>query len=576
MEMITPIQHPNLQWTDLNSSRELLTPYSQKMVLITQETYIELKSQVNYYKKQHELAKEKIKKLEQKIQEKEGKIKDLKKRVFGKKSEKKSSTKNKKGNRVDSSPRKKGQQKNKKGHGRTNRPNLPIIDDILDLAPEDKKCSCCGLPYTPNPALDEESELIEVKVAAHIRRYHRPAYQPHLNCHCKTTPKVITAPPPDKLIPKGSYDSSFWLEIILGKYYYAQPTHRYLQDLKDQGLPVSPGTVAGGLKKIAPLFTPIMEALYCKQMTEDLFHNDETRWEVFVTLEGKVGTRWYLWVTRSASVIYYCIDPSRSTAVPGAHFAGLQSERAIIVCDRYSVYKKLARLSDPILLAFCWAHVRRDFLDAATSFKNLEPWALQFKELIGQLYHLNSLRLEHYNPHYSMVDQSEQFKTHHEAVKKLLQSMYDIAHNEVSINEQENKDAGRKKLSLAGVQSSSEKQKIKVYRSLINHWDGLTLFLENPLVPLDNNSAENSIRSPVNGRKGYYGSGSIWSAHFAAESFSILQTVALWKLNPRHWLDDYLQACAKNKGQPPRNLDSFIPWKMSPERRDFLSRPKPT
>jgi len=38
---------------------------------------------------------------------------------------------------------------------------------------------------------------------------------------------------------------------------------------------------------------PILEALYCKQMSEGLFHNDETCWEVFVELPGKVGTRWY-------------------------------------------------------------------------------------------------------------------------------------------------------------------------------------------------------------------------------------------------------------------------------------------
>ena len=115
----------------------------------------------------------------------------------------------------------------------------------------------------------------------------------------------------------------------------------------------APGTVAGGLQAIAPLFDPIMEGLYQKQMTETLFHNDETRWEVFVELADKVGTRWYLWVTRSESVVFFVLDPSRSAAVAGAHFAGLQHERVIIVCDRYSAYKKLARLSDAILLAFC-------------------------------------------------------------------------------------------------------------------------------------------------------------------------------------------------------------------------------
>jgi hypothetical protein len=45
------------------------------------------------------------------------------------------------------------------------------------------------------------------------------------------------------LIPRNDYDVSFWVEVILGKYRYGQPTNRYLQDLADQGLPVSPGTV---------------------------------------------------------------------------------------------------------------------------------------------------------------------------------------------------------------------------------------------------------------------------------------------------------------------------------------------
>jgi transposase len=172
--------------------------------------------------------------------------------------------------------------------------------------------------------------VIEVEVKAHIRRYRRQSYTRHPGCRCETTPAIITAPAPPKLIPRSPYAVSFWVEVILGKYRYGQPTHRYLQDLKDQGLPVSPGTVAGGLHTLAPLFEPRRGALYDKQMSEQLFHNDETRWEVFVELEDKVGTRWYLWLTRSASVIFYCLDPSRSAAVPGAHFAGLKHDQVIM------------------------------------------------------------------------------------------------------------------------------------------------------------------------------------------------------------------------------------------------------
>src|SRR5207244_11083167 len=82
-------------------------------------------------------------------------------------------------------------------------------------------------------------------------------------------------------------------------------------ELKYQGLPVAQGTLTDGLQRIAVLFEPVMQALHARQMREKLFHGDETRWEVFAEVEGKTGHRWYLWVTRSASVVYYRMAPGR-------------------------------------------------------------------------------------------------------------------------------------------------------------------------------------------------------------------------------------------------------------------------
>jgi transposase len=379
----------------------------------------------------------------------------------------------------------------------------------------------------------------------------------------------MTAPPPPRLIPRSTYGVSFWVEVLLSKFQYAQPTHRHLQDLGDRALAASPGTVAGSLRAIAPLLEPIMAALYQKQMTETLFHNDETRWEVFVELEGKVGSRWYLWVTRSPSVIFFILDPSRSAAVPGAHFAGLQNGHAIIVCDRYSAYKKLARLSDIIVLAFCWAHVRRDFLDAARSYKELEPRAFAWTERIAELYHRNALRLEHWDSERSLDQQSEAFQQHHRAVQETLQAMHQEA-TQLIAEEDEPRDEVVPSLS-----QSARKRQRKVCQSLLDHWEGLTRFVDNPQVPLDNNLAENTIRGPVTGRKNYYGSGSLWSAELAASLFSILKTLVLWGINPRHWLMAYFNACAENGAKAPTDISAYLPWAMSEERRAELARPPP-
>ena len=555
------------------------TPFARQWVSITKQEHIELQWRANYWKAQHDQLKVKNEELKQELILRDARIKDLQNRLFGKKSEKRGSLPSQKGDSPASSKRPRGHVPGRPGHGRTKRPNLPIIMDEIDLPEGTQCCPRCALPNLRKEALDEYSDLIEVQVKAHVRRYRRLSYVPNPGCRCEERPSVITAPLPPKLIPRSPYDTSFWVEVILGKFRYAQPTHRHLQDLTDQGLPVSAGTVAGGLKSIAPLFEPMLEALYSKQMSEDLFHNDETRWEVFVQIEGKVGHRWYLWVTRSESVVFYCIDPSRSTAVPGAHFAGLCHDRVIIVCDRYSAYKKLARLSDVIVLAFCWAHVRRDYLDAGRSFTELGPWALEWKGNIGALYHHNKQRLEHWDEKRTLDEQSSNFQHHHKILNETLQSMHHEAARLAAqdVDGQAASEVGKQSDPVApSLSKSARKQQRKVSQSLLNHWQGLTVFMDHPQVPLDNNLAENTLRGPVTGRKNYYGSGSIWSAELAAALFSILQTLGLWGINPRHWLSAYLNACANNAGKAPQELAPFLPWSMDERRRAELSAPLPS
>lgn len=113
----------------------------------------------------------------------------------------------------------------------------------------------------------------------------------------------------------------------------------------------------------------------------------------------------------------------------------------------------------------------------------------------------------------------------------------------------------------------------KALSSLKNHWSGLTVFLDHPQTPMDNNKAENNVRNPATGQKNYYGSGTEWSAELAAMLFSILQTIILWNINPQHWLTVYLTACAKNGGQPPTDLAPFLRWAMGETRLGTFKQP---
>jgi transposase len=66
----------------------------------------------------------------------------------------------------------------------------------------------------------------------------------------------------------------------------------------------------------------------------------------------------------------------------------------------------------------------------------------------------------------------------------------------------------------------------------------------------------------------------VWAGELAAMLFSVFQSLCLWDINPRAWLNAYLQACAEAGGRAPAGLDRFLPWQMSPESRQEWSLEK--
>ena len=535
-------------------NRDDVTPFSQQRVVLTKQAYIELTWKANYWQAQHARSVEREAALTAKVASLEATIRDLTQRLYGTKSEK-SAGPDKTNKTKPSSPRPRGQQPGSKGHGRSDRSALLVMPEVHDLSPAQACCPACGEAFAPFPGT-EDSTIIEVQVQAHLRRIQRRRYQK--TCGCPQVPGLVTAPPVPRVIPKSPLGVSVWTTVLLDKYLYGRPTYRLCEQLTHHGIPLSQGSLTDGLQKIAVLFEPVMTTLYERQMREKLFHGDETRWAVFEEVDGKTGHRWYLWVIQSPSVVLYRMAPGRGADVPKAHFAKLQKDlvEVVLVCDRYSAYKCLAKDSDALILAYCWAHVRRDFLKAARSWPELEGWMFVWVDNIRELYRLNAARLEAWDETLPLEQQPLAFTERHQALETKLSQIQ--AGYEAQLQE-----------------PTRHLAKHKVLSSLHNHWEGLTVFLGRPEVAMDNNTAERTLRNPVVGRKNYYGSGSVWSAHLAARMFSVLQTVLLWGLNPHHWLSAFLQACADNGGTCPPDLSAFLPWQMTLERRAELARPVP-
>src|SRR3989475_4375063 len=383
------------------------TPFSQQTVVLTKQAYIELKWEANYWRAQHARLVEREAALKGEVEALQSTIRDLTQRLYGAKSEK-SACPDRTGESTLANPRKRGQQPGSTGHGRSDRTALPVVTEVRDLSEAAKHCPACGKAFAPFPGA-ESSDVIEIEVQAHIRRIQRPRYQK--TCQCPQVPGIVTAPPAPRVIPKSPLGVSVWTRVLLDKYLYGRPTYRLCEELRHHGLPLSQGTLTDGLQRIAGLLKPLMPLLYERQMTEKLFHGDETRWEVFEEVEGKTGHRWYLWVMQSASVVYYLMAPGRGADVPKGHFAKLRQDlvEVVLVCDRYSAYKCLAKGHDELILAFCWVHVRRDFLKGARRWPELESWMFTWVDDIRELYRLNAARVQEWDEWLPLDQQSSVF-----------------------------------------------------------------------------------------------------------------------------------------------------------------------
>jgi transposase len=497
----------------------------------------------------HERALEREAALKDQLAQAQAQIRDLRHRHFGKKSEAghapDTPTTPDAGTGTDTArpKRSRGQQRGQPGHGRRNHDHLPAQEETRDLPPDQRHCQCCGLPFETFPGTDDTT-ILEIEVKAHRRVIRRPRYRP--TCHCGAHPGIVTAPPPPRLIPKSPFGISIWVTVLLDKYLSYRPTARLLDDLRSHGLDLSQGALTGGLQQLLPLFEPVYEALMARSRQDDFWHADETRWLVFAAVEGKVGYRWYLWAVQSAEVVIFLLAMGRSHDVPEEYFGPVKG--GILVVDRYKAYQAMKPVkAGVIVLAFCWAHQRRDFVELARNWPTEGAWAQEWLGLIGELYHLNDRRLE-------LREDSEGFAQRDADLRAALAAMAARAEAELAV-------------------PTLHPARRKALESLGHHWTGLTVFVEHPEVPMDNNAVERTERGPVVGRKNYYGSGAVWSGQLAAMLFSLFQTLRLWGLNPRSWLTAYLTACAEAGGRVPADLSKFLPWNLSEEQRAAWAMP---
>ena len=420
-------------------------------------------------------------------------------------------------------------------------PNTAVIERDVDF-PSPPACSCCAEKMTDS-GMTEDSEYLTVVPAQYlIIRQKRRKYRCS-KCHGS----IKTTPSPPRIKPKSGYSDEMMLDVALSKYCDLIPIERYGAIAGRNGLEGLPCQSLIELTHHVANFTKgAYEKLKEEVTLSPVLHADETPHKM---LDGPdKGKSWYLWGFSNSKSSYFEIHNTRSGDVSSDLLKTSSCE--YLVSDVFSGYNKTVRKVNeyrrdqkedlPLMRnVYCNAHARRKFKDIqkGISEKDRPPdkerlWSVPelFIDIYKKIYRLEKIAQKR------PPDRPDRVLRVRKIMEPHFRKMRALAMEEV-----------------AGYSSKSAMARAMNY--FLNNYEGLTLFLKNADLPIDNNAQERLLRSPVVGRKTWYGTHSERGATTAAILFSLVESCKLNKVNPREFFKKLVQDIHDgNKPYTPREF----------------------
>ncbi len=430
----------------------------------------------------------------------------------------------------------------------------------MELPEHERRCAQCDTPFVRCGT--KSSKIFEIHLAAIAREIERQCYEP--GCAC-APPGRLLAPPAPRLWNGTQLGTSVWAWSVVQVFHMHRPQAAVARELDAIGLGMAPATLARGLQRLARLVQPLEQAIAERLGQARVVQADETSWPV-QNIEGQHNAKQppasgarpkhWLWMVCCEDAVWMRILPTRGLPSGRALLGKLgQGKLLTLVCDGWSVYPAFAKRSENVRLQFCWAHRRRHYCRVEAGFPELEPWATDWLERIGEVFHLARLRRRAWQPELPLEHQAEDFEAAQASLKASLGKLFDDALQEWRHL------VARYELLIAlpsGGRTGAERAQVeaqgKATASLILRKAGLSVFLEDPAIPMDNNYSERTLRGPVISRRLSFGSGGPAGAETAGRLLSVLQTAKQVGLNPYRYMLDWLDACARNRGQAPSEL----------------------
>jgi hypothetical protein len=311
---------------------------------------------------------------------------------------------------------------------------------------------------------------------------------------------------------KSFADVSLLAGLLIDKFAYHLPLYRQHQRLAHTGITLDRGTLTQWVHRTADLLTPIYHALLSSILQSHVLTMDETPIKAGHKSKGKLQTGYFWPIYGDQDEIAFPFAPTRAERVVRDV---LESFCGTLLTDGYTVYDRFARSMEGIIHAQCWAHTRRQFVDAEIVEPGLVAQAL---EQIGQLYVVEAQARE--------LKLAGDAKLHHRRTQAQPMVDHFFAWLETTLQH-------------AVFLPTNPFRQAAHYA--LERRAALRVFLADPTVPLDTNHLERQIRPIALGRRNWLFCWTEVGARYVGIVQSLLASCRLQGIDPYVYFVDVLQ-----------------------------------
>ena len=377
-------------------------------------------------------------------------------------------------------------------------------------------------------------ELQYIPARFKVLEHHIKVYAGNSDCG-----SFLRARAPERLLAHSILTPELAAAVFNAKYVNAVPLNRLSEEFLRNDVNIPRQDMAGWMIRLSEYYLqPVHDLMKAEIMKSHHIHCDETP---FIMPQH---SKEYMWVFHSPRgndthpLFLYEYLGGRSGEVLEKYLSGYQGT---LVTDGYQPYHTLMKKSDRIKVAGCYAHARRKFAEIIKSVKKNTPLspgqavAAEAVKRIDVMYHLDNM--------YKESSAKERLDNRQRSVKPLVDAYF----------------AWLK--TLQGKSNASSKLKEAINYS-INQEVYLRRFLEDPLLPLDNNDAERSIKSFCVGKHSWHIIDSTKGAKASALLYSIAESAKANRLKPYEYFCYLLKELVKypRNDVPTEVLRTLMPW----------------